>query len=57
MMATEIGIDPDRSHTFEPADRRRVHREVGSALYELKGIRSAAPVVFGKRTDARFSAR
>ena len=29
-----------------------MQREVGNALYELRGIRSAAPVVFGRRTDA-----
>lgn len=51
-LLADIGIEPDRSQTFELADGRRVQREVGGALYELKGIRSPAPVVFGKRTDA-----
>src|SRR5690242_4895299 len=44
----EIGIEPDRSHTFELADGRRVQREVGGALYEFEGIRAPAPIVFGK---------
>jgi predicted aspartyl protease len=51
-LLADIGIDPDRSHTFQLADGRRVQREVGGALYELQGIRAPAPVVFGKRTDA-----
>ena len=51
-LLAEIGIQPDWSRTFEVADGRRVQRQVGSALYELEGIRAAAPVVFGRRTDA-----
>ncbi len=51
-LLAEIGIEPDRLQTFECADGRRVQREVGGALYEFEGIRSPAPVVFGKRTDA-----
>ena len=48
----EIGIEPDRVQRFELADGRVVTREVGSALYELRKLRAAAPVVFGRRTDA-----
>jgi clan AA aspartic protease len=47
----EIGIEPDRVQRFELADGRVVTREVGSAVYELRKLRAAAPVIFGKRTD------
>ena len=51
-LLAQIGIDPDRWHTVELADGRRMQREVGGALYDLQGIRALAPIVFGKRTDA-----
>src|SRR5439155_26517117 len=48
-----IGIRPDRVERFELADGTSVTREVGSAVYQLgRRLRAAAPVVFGKRTDA-----
>jgi len=48
----EVGIEPDRVQRFEVADGRMVTREVGSAVYALGKLRSAAPVIFGRRTDA-----
>ena len=48
----EVGIEPVESHEFEVADRRRIVREVGGALYQIGGRRGFAPVVFGKRGDA-----
>ena len=47
----KIGIRPQREEEFTLADGRIIKREVGSALYELQGIESAAPVLFGKRGD------
>ena len=48
----KIGIEPDRVQRFELADGRLVTREVGSAVYQLGKLRAAAPVVFGRRSDA-----
>src|SRR3989344_771452 len=43
----KMGIKPSREERFVLADGKVISRKVGSAMYEYKGIESAAPVLFG----------
>ncbi len=48
----KMGIKPNREERFVLADGKVISRKVGSALYEYKGIESAAPVLFGEKDDS-----
>ena len=48
----KIGIEPHRKQEFVLADGSKVEREIGDALFELEGVKAAAPIVFGKRGDS-----
>jgi predicted aspartyl protease len=48
----KIGIKPHRKQVFTLTDGSKVEREMGDCIYELEGIRGAAPIVFGKKGDA-----
>ena len=48
----KMGIKPSREERFVLADGKVISRKVGSAMYEYKGIESAAPVLFGVKGDS-----
>lgn len=47
-----LQIKPEREEEFSLADGKIIKRWVGNALYEYKGIRAAAPVLFGEKDDS-----
>lgn len=49
---SKLGIKPEREEEFSLADGKIIKRKVGNALYEFKGIRAAAPVLFGEKDDS-----
>lgn len=48
----KIGISPLEEEEFSSADGRIVKRKIGNVMYEYKGIKRAAPVLFGKAGDS-----
>lgn len=50
----KMGIKPTREEKFVLADGKIISRKVGNALFEFKGIESAAPVLFGQRGDSHL---
>lgn len=48
----KLGVKPHRKQIFSLADGSKVEREMGDVLYEMEGIKGAAPVVFGKKGDS-----
>ncbi len=47
-----IGIEPEERETFWLADGRKVRRDVGWALFEIRSRRAPSRVIFGRRGDA-----
>lgn len=49
-----LNIKPTGNKEFDLVDGTTVKRKVGNAIYEFNGIKSAAPVIFGEKGDARL---
>jgi len=52
----KLGICPLREVDFTLADGTTITRRVGDACFELGGEDGAAPVIFGKKGEARLGA-
>ena len=48
----KLGIKPEGKEEFFLADGRSISRKVGNALYEYRGTRRAAPILFGEKDDS-----
>lgn len=48
----DLGITPEREEIIALADGTTIKRQLGNALYEYEGIKSAAPVLFGEKDDS-----
>ena len=48
----KLGIKPYRKQNFVLADGTKISREIGDAIFEIEGLRGAAPIVFGKKGDS-----
>lgn len=48
----DLGIKPERDEIISLADGTIIRRKLGSALFEYKGIKSVAPVLFGEKDDS-----
>ena len=46
-----LGIKPLREEEFDLANGKTIKRKVGAAIYDFKGIKGAAPVLFGEKED------
>jgi len=47
-----LGIKPLREEEFDLANGKTIKRKVGAAIYDFKGIKGAAPVLFGEKEDS-----
>src|SRR3990167_5025133 len=47
----KLGIKPLREEEFDLANGKTIKRKVGAAIYDFKGIKGAAPVLFGEKED------
>ena len=48
----KLGIKPHRKQNFVLADGTKISREIGDAIFEIEGLRGAAPIIFGKKGDS-----
>lgn len=48
----KLGIKPHRKQSFVLADGTKIEREIGDAIFEIEGLRGAAPIVFGRKGDS-----
>ena len=46
-LLTELGVQPNRSLTFELADGTHIERELGQTWIKMNGYQLVSPVVFG----------
>ena len=49
----KLGIKPHRKQNFVLADGTKISREIGDAIFEIEGLRGAAPIVFGKKGEKK----
>jgi predicted aspartyl protease len=47
-----LGIKPDRTKEFTPADGSHARRRIGGAVLQVDGRRGPSPVIFGEKDDA-----
>lgn len=48
----KLGMKPHRKQNFVLADGTKISREIGDAIFEIEGLRGAAPIIFGKKGDS-----
>lgn len=49
-----LGLKPHREQEFTLADGTKVKRKIGDLIFEVSGVRAAAPVVFGQKGDSQL---
>ena len=50
----KLGIKSHREQEFTLADGSKVRRKVGDAVFQINGVKAAAPVIFGVKGDSQL---